>query len=596
MQRFFAIVSVLIMSFLCSRQSYAQALDPNCWKPTVGNGIETFEKSNLTYPNFGSGFMILPNNTDDSVHYYLGLAETQTPYNLDEYQANKPFNFQSMKFLKKLQINLSIDNLIFGHFRSPKLLDLFVGGNSPPPLPSHNGVGIIYWADSNGDYDTTRFTVLRSTVRGDYGFHGGGPFCVTHLTNDSLDDILMVGFTDWSGKYPDSAYKAFAILFQSNGNLLHDDTLAYNDSTLPWGPVFDSTGNIQIFARTSTTADFRGIGRKDWIGSDYKSNIFYYKNDAPFSMQKFLNAVYFDTLLASWQNPQLNNDVYKGSNRLVMRALPKQKGDSSMDFMPTFSTFNHYLENSFWIFRGGKDFGSKRLTIDSATVPTDTFQHAEFILRSPALFDGSFSGISFGGNGIDAGDMTGTGRPVLRTSAGYDFGVSYDMYYVLGNAIDEKIDIIVSYPVGVGSYYTPIDADGDRYKDIVYQAFSSYPNGSVTPDSSGLWILHGSPKIPIHLNPKYTVLKQISNSYVACTAFPNPADGGTTLSLFLSKSGEYTLGVWDILGRNLNSKKFFLEAGTSSLYFPTQSLHNGSYVFRLLGDGVDQNIKVVVHH
>ncbi|HET9136334.1 MAG TPA: T9SS type A sorting domain-containing protein, partial [Candidatus Kapabacteria bacterium] len=293
----------------------------------------------------------------------------------------------------------------------------------------------------------------------------------------------------------------------------------------------------------------------------------------------------YDTLLTAWENPNLrdSNNLWGLSDRFTIAGLPRKPGDKSVDFAPSLFT-SGYPSNSFWFFRGGPEFGTHRLTLDSA----------EMIITNPAAIDGTFSGLDVGVEAYDAGDLTGTGRPVMKTGGAFGHDQAFEFYYVLGDAIDDKIDIIVTHPHGTGAGGIPVDADGDKYGDLVYQAYSEF--NDLTPTKSGLWVLHGSNKIPVHINPKYAAVAKRTTIESQCSTYPNPADGYTTVQFTISNPGNVNLSIKDVLGRAVEKKSFFTQAGLNTFQIPLDNIPNGAYCVLIENDKEQLTTKIIVKH
>ena len=226
-----------------------------------------------------------------------------------------------------------------GHFRDQQHLDIFSGG-------------IIFWADDNGNYDSTNYSILS------FRFPGGRPFellggaidpYIAELTSDTVDDIVLSFLPEYIDGTKDTNYLA---LYRGGIDLVPKDTI-FEDTSVVFPTKYLSTS----VSLACTQADFRGVGRDDLIVSDNRNNMCYYKNAPPFSLSQFAQAVTNDTIFTSWQNPSLFTG--NGFSWLNMRALPKAPGDKSVDFMPVFDTVNSNFNVStgnIFIFRGGGRF------------------------------------------------------------------------------------------------------------------------------------------------------------------------------------------------------------------------------------------------
>jgi len=195
-------------------------------------------------------------------------------------------------------------------------------------------------------------------------------------------------------------------VFYRGGSLLAQSKYVYPDSEALIG-YLDSVhpGNNYPF-RYTTQGNWRENGRNDLVAGDLHGNLFYYKNEPPFSLSNFVHSLYFDTLWTERDNP--GSDTNTGILLFTARSypvLPKAKGDKSDDLMfvgvGSGSKFGHYL-----IYRGGPEFGSHRITLDDC----------ERIFGFPA-------NITDGTKVVYCGNMTGSGDPVMLIA-----GASSDRY------------------------------------------------------------------------------------------------------------------------------------------------------------------------
>ena len=250
---------------------YGSASGQELGDPVVNHG---------TKPNGGFGNMLIGDITPTVA---LMQAATGPTFNLHK----------MIQYIQSVVPNSSnglTGGFVLGHFRDQQHLDILDGR--------------IYWADDNGNYDSTRFTVLKENIpSGNSGIRGGPilPYYVTHLTSDTIDDILVSAYTDNTDTFPPYATHdtAYVVLFRGGQQLYGKDTV-YDDTSAFLYPM---TPNSEAF-RYYTQADFRGVGRDDLIVSDINTNLCYYKNDPPFSLQQFAQAVTNDTIFCGLAESQ----------------------------------------------------------------------------------------------------------------------------------------------------------------------------------------------------------------------------------------------------------------------------------------------------
>src|ERR1035441_410817 len=177
------------------------ALDSNCYFPQIGDPTEMDTivgsmpnqylgspiirnmgmKPNGSYGNMLIGNLVPP--LDGANFYTLSQVETGPSFNLHHMiqylQHLNPDTYTGQNS------NGLADGFILGHFRDSQHLDIFDGR--------------IYWADDNGNYDSSRFTVLRENIPVGHTRLPRGPILpwyVAHLTSDSVDDIVVSAYTD----------------------------------------------------------------------------------------------------------------------------------------------------------------------------------------------------------------------------------------------------------------------------------------------------------------------------------------------------------------------------------------------------------------
>jgi hypothetical protein len=515
----------------------AQGFDPMCYFPKIGVEIDTLLRRPTEGYFFANHLIKNPNAPDSEEQIVIEGYPTNPPF-MTVLSSGATLDIHKLQPRKKWNVKLTGsavgETAIFGNFHTTKYKDAFLPANLR-----------IYWADESGDFDSSRFTELRSSVQGNFYPETGGGFkyenmnmYVAKLTNDSLDDIVTMGYTNWKtmDEFFDSS-RTYLLLFRGE-SLYKPNELVLSDSAFMVERVkrdsihFDRFGNV---------GDYRGTGRMDWLTSDYQGNLFYFKNDAPFSMEKLVMSMRYDTLMSGWENPHLlkagGNDYTFASSRTGLRAFPKQSWNQSVDLVARFNTDDDRNE-AWFLFRGGPDFGSKRLYIDSV----------DFLLHKSFEFGIGYD-VGFGIS--DCGDMTGTGNTVIATGVGAGHEGGDWLYYVLGKATDENIDIDIPVYVvdGTGGGASPVQvkADEDNLQDVAF-GVTNYKGTSLDPVSSSLALLHGSKKIPVTLNPKYAVEEMKHLRQTPMYAFPNPFDERTVLTFENCSRGVMYMDVVNSLG------------------------------------------------
>ena len=588
--------TILLLALVSGQTvSYAQpiqsaAFDSACYQPMIGDHsqIDTIYGSK-PYQELGNMMINLGPKPGGYGNMLIGGLSPSVA--LAQVTTGPSFNLHRMNATQKFASNFIGTNFRLGHFRDRSHLDIF-----------DDYRWRIYWADDVGNYDSLRFTNLRphippGDIKGNYGIAFGGdndviqPY-IAHLINDTIDDIVTSCYSSYIDPTRDTA---FLLLFPASSLMSSKDTI-YEDTSLILYPML-SQGSEGY--RGGTQADFRGGGRQDLILEDDSisgvpnssgGNLWYYRNDVPFSLDKFAQAIRYDTLMVKWQNPHL---LIPGpifiSSRFTMIALPRKSTDKSIDFMPVFKT-DYDNDNRIFIFRGGPDFGSHRITLDSAA----------FVIRHPKNLDPGTFGYAYFWPAylVDAGDMTGTGNRVLYVEAddGIDYG--FDNFYVTGKALDEKIDIYNgNYAGRLGDTMT---ANADSLEDFMMGSpgFTSdydLQNGGKL-QAGTLWVYKGTKQIPVRLNPQWAaVVKSIPQENGAgFTLSPNPAQAWTVATIVWPDAEEARYTVRNLLGSAVQAGTIRMLGGAEEIRLNFPNLSSGVYELMIQGESHEAQARLVI--
>ncbi len=272
-----------------------------------------------------------------------------------------------------------------------------------------------------------------------------------------------------------------------------------------------------------------------------------------------------------------------------MSAYRRDPSDPTKDFFLSAATTDERHE-SLWLFKGGPDFGSKRLYLDS---PSYFFWH-------PSHYDGgSFnSAMPFFNSSTDMGDMTGTGNPVLCARGILPVGGQTCLwgFYVLGDAMDDKIDMFfttqkVGWPI-------PITADNDNMTDAVLGMpfiCSEKDKSKGWEDVGSIGLLHGSKKIPVHLNDVASDTEREHLKTSQMYAYPNPLDQKTTLTFENCTSGVMYMEVVSSIGVSVLREEIPDVDGLQQYAADLSGLPAGAYHIRLVcpADGWSASTNVI---
>jgi hypothetical protein len=559
---------MIVMLTLVS-QCWAQGpFDSACYRPDLGNPDE-FDTiyGGSAYQHLGQNLAILPPLKDDGYDRLVFLGMPKNMLFLSEIKTGSNFDLHSLSIIKNSKID-RVPGYRWGHFRSPKYLDLLEDGSSGGDGEGRNPK--IYWADDNGDFDTSRYTLIPP-----YPNMGGGAAgylfhaYAAYLSSDTVEDIVFS--LDRYGIPIDTLFIAYV----KGGQQLYDKgKFAYWDDKIFWGYPDGSAGALRLDSnyRFCTQGDWRGVGREDLIAISPDGIYFYYKNDPPFSLQKVVNAMKYDTLMDAKEWPDYKKKYLGISPAYPINAFPKASSDRSTDVlipMPLDPTVDDKNSNGMCFYKGGPNFGSKRLY----------FAKPDFFLHAPSYYSGDFYLNQWWYN-FNSGDLTGTGNTVLVTSGGAGIGYGFFAFYVLGKALDDKVDVFIPFHYG-GSRIDTITTTNENHKSIIWGA-----EGFETPEDQAndihekgsVRVLKGIDKIPVRLSSTSESSLPQSRSL---EIFPNPSRGSFTLTTSFESPQPFTVTIHDLLGRVVYTLERFASGGNEAFHITLPRMPVGTYFLEL---------------
>jgi len=550
MRHHLILLIVVLGSILCFGRSYGQLYESNCYFPQFGKPGEidtvygNYDGQQLGLDVFNPGaFTGYP----EGKLFIEGLP--QNPPFLSSVNPKAAFDLHNFTIEKKLPFNR--DNIVsdFAQLHDSKHIDIYgIDGNRDNPR--------IYWSDDEGNYDSLRVTYLtipkkKGYIRGLNGFSAGFP-CEGHFTSDSVGDIILA----ISYVPIDSGLTLSYLALYKGGK----DLFARGDTSF-----YDSLFEIPqvTFGNNLIKGDWRGKGIDDFIGIvNGDDNWFYFKNDPPFSLNKFFNALRYDTLLAKWQNPTIT----KNHGGIALRLFPKDSKDSSEDLYCGFEQVGNPVDDLDFFYKGGKDFGSKRIFAEKP----------DFLFHSPRFYSSELFGYYI--NPLEyVGDLTGRGDYLYRIWADL-YTNAYEFYYVMGKFMNDQVDMSFRpEPNGTGSFAT-LDANADGKLDIlegmpIYSTTNDLANGKK--NVGLLALIYGSDKLPhkdLSVN-KPTIFT--GNLKV----FPNPAH--RYITFLAPKSEVLNIAIFDILGRIVFATKRSGVDDGENITLNLPSLSNGPYILKV---------------
>jgi hypothetical protein len=554
------------------------AFDSACYFPKLGVPSEIDSIYGSTNEQHLGQYMFgFPPTTDFPVGTVGISGLPENPPFLSMVAEGPSFNLHKLSAkLKKSNISIQ-NNCKFGPFHDSKHIDMFRDGTVPR----------IYWADDNGEFDSSRYTDLFSSIMGNAGFVANEHTYAAYLESDSVYDLVKIVLPEDTTPLN---VRLFYIHFQGGEHLYNQGKIAHSDSSYQ---LFGFDKIDHALSIRYLQGDFRGTGREDLIVSDDSGNWCFYRNDPPFSMENFTNAVYNDTLLTVWENADTYPKQYGSqvlSNTLSSQILPHPDGDKSQDIMLGVQDHNSTSgrDHIKVVFRGGASFGSNRIKISEG----------EFVFHNPWYYDISFDEITLADKLIDCGDMTGTGNKVFAGLDGVP-GYYLQFFYTMGKAIDDKADIYYLYETqgGMGGL-VPLDADGDKYKDVLLSDDRNTSEEDVNKGKSyvgTIHLIHGSNKIPVHLNPKYAVEEINHLRQTEMYAFPNPFEERTVLTFENCSRGVMYMDVVNTLGQSVLRETLPDVDGYQQYAADLTALPAGAYYIRLVcpADGWSATASVI---
>jgi hypothetical protein len=530
-------------------QVSSSAFDPQCYQPTVGDPgvIDTIYGSRDKQYLGGDLFNVGPRYGESYGRIMTDGFQKDTS-NFSSVRTGPAFNIHKLQVEKNMNFTQS-NHPIFGHFHSPHLTDLLIQNQ-------------IYWSDDSGNYDESRSSFLWFTPHGDsnYGPDPNYRPYVAYLSSDSLQDIITSCTSSWQNSRPDTAY---ILYFKGSKSLPSSGKFVYPDTELA-APYLNGIGERSFLA-----GDFRGSGKEDCIAYEVLNNLFYYKNEGSFSLQKFSDAIQFDTLYSRSDNPRMKPNISSWTVGFPLKAFAKASWDKSVDFFGSVLTTDD-KNGAQLFFRGGRDFGSKRLFLDSV----------DFVMHSPRYIDNIWQNLSWADEIWNCGDMTGTGNTVI-CAHGSDDGsfTNFYFFYVLGRAMDEKVDMYYSMSNNGTGYIDTLVADRDSLQDIIngLVIFTSDEDVLRGKDGVGsLQVIHGSKQIPVHISAKYGVASR-HNSASELSVYPNPVRNHCQLDFTLQSAGATSVRFFDLLGREVYRENFRASTGEQIKRIQLPRLTNGVY-------------------
>jgi len=534
------ILKILLIIFNFSIPAYAQLYESNCYFPQFGKSgeIDTLMGSK---PNDRVGWDVFNSGPfeghSDGKLFIGGLPGIPFLSAVDPVQ---PFDIHNIKPQKILNFNRG--NFIgdFAHLHDSKHWDMYGISALDRDNPR------IYWADDEGNYDTMRVTHLVFPKRHGYAGANGSNFpIIGKFTSDTVSDIILtLGYSPiGTGSSPE-----YLTLYKGGAGLLTKGDSAIFDSSMEVDPIKDYGADQTI------TGYLQNVEKESLIGIDAQGNWFLFQNNTPFSLSKLYTSLLNDTLLAKWQNPSITKD----NGGIAMKLFEKSSTDSSDDLLCSFELSGNTVNDLNFFYKGGKDFGSKRIFVDNP----------DFLFHSPRYYDGSLFGYYIEPGLEFIGDLTGKGDWLYRTWAVLNDDAR-EYYYVMGKSLNDQVDMSFNpVPTGSGSNYAGFHARSGGRLDVLLgmPTFGS--------NSQGVLALVNTDNIPINGSSVKS-----NNQSASIEVYPNPVT--TQFNFHSPEYGNYEIRIYDLLGRSIyHISREAIQLG-SSVTVNLPFISSGSYILEI---------------
>jgi hypothetical protein len=256
---------------------------------------------------------------------------------------------------------------------------------------------------------------------------------------------------------------------------------------------------------------------------------------------------------------------------LAMQAFARKPFDRSVDLLvaPQVPGDSAY-RTGICMFRGGPHFGEKRIGYDSS----------DFLLYHPGHY-GALRDIRGWPDMFNIGDITGTGNNVLLTGGGAGLGYNFEAMYVLGTAMDDKIDEFMGCHYCSGSFDT-IRTTTNDIPTFIASAPVFYNDDNVQEVGTVMLLRGARDNIPVVDNPVWGVKEShSSDTSHHISAYPNPFDEKTTVVFNNNTGAKIELDVMNSAGQFVDHEETPGGYGVQEYAVFLNTLPAGAYFLRL---------------
>jgi hypothetical protein len=535
---------LLLLSSVPLQAQWSPAFLPGAYLPQVGvsGEIDTIYGWNAQFGGFGDNLINIGPPIYGGYGSIAGRDFEEYPVNFRSFSTGPNFDLHNLNFDSRvncpLALNEGLEIIFIGPIRTSRSHDIVLAdhdGNKPPR---------IYWEGNDGRYDSASFTIL-ATPRASAGNSSNYEIAPVfgHFVSDTVNDIFFE-----SAAYHADFDSLFLNFIRGGSTLAAGPRLHLSDS-IELARYFPHALHAAVVSfvvagefRASKHADLLRLTLAD-TGRGIVQNAIFIRNETPFSLKRIADEWDLDSILVERENPGLRI----GSKFWAFSAL-----DHSHDFCQdaVLRLVTEGQEEGLYIFRGGPDFGSHRITVDSAA----------FVLPHPRKFDGDWKFLQF----IDiriVGDISGKGVPMLCEQYAWGYQAYY-FFYGLQRGISDHASAFWTVYSGGGTYDS-VTADRDRIEDVIFGQTAFSNNGTAFDGKGAIFVMHGSPTIPVE-GLDVAVSRPLQKQEIRI--FPNPSNGVFSAIVNApSEAQEVTLSVRDILGEQVYSQRLQMTPGLQSI-------------------------------
>ena len=192
MKHHIIVITAFLVCIFFFTESYGQgigiAFDPKCYVPTIGNASEIDTIYGASEDNnLGAAMLNIGTKPGDSYGRIMCKLLPKGAMGASIFTTGPTFDLHKLDIIGNFNIDPS-DIIRRGHFRSPKYSDILWGCKDGCLQPAR-----IYWQDDEGNYDSSRYTILATPLPGkSYTDYSPMIPYSSHILSDSVEDIIYM--------------------------------------------------------------------------------------------------------------------------------------------------------------------------------------------------------------------------------------------------------------------------------------------------------------------------------------------------------------------------------------------------------------------